>query len=280
MATHMDGRYVTVKSYNDIADIKNSTATDEACGNSINLSARLLLMLKIGVVKHQAVPRGYLDWKQDSLSDFLKLHFNQYQVLNTHHVRLPKAFNAWSINVIGGLQIEFTDNLADHLLLTDDDTKVLIFHHASFLKLQTNSLFPDGLVEETLRTFALLFPQSEYSSQHRARQEKRAWFRSLCSGSKSYIIDQGIVLCGNLRAEDRQIERFTFWRDRLIILKQTYDDATPRTISQWWHDRRNGERWFTFWVAIVVLVLTAMFGFIQCVEGALQVYKAYNPAPN
>jgi hypothetical protein len=37
---------------------------------------------------------------------------------------------------MAGLEIVWTDNLADHLRLTDDDTKVHIFHHASFLEIQ------------------------------------------------------------------------------------------------------------------------------------------------
>jgi hypothetical protein len=78
--------------------------------------------------------------------------------------------------------------------------------------------------------------------------------------------------------EDRQIERFIFWRDRLVILKQAYDDATPKTISQWWHDRRNSVQWYTFWVAVLVFVVTTSLGVIQCIEGALQVYMSYKTA--
>jgi hypothetical protein len=80
-----------------------------------------------------------------------------------------------------------------------------------------------------------------------------------------------------LDAKSRQIEQFRFWRDRLVILKEAFDDATPRTLSQWWYDRRNGVQWYTFWVAVLVLVLTILFGLVQCIEGGLQVYKAYHP---
>jgi hypothetical protein len=34
------------------------------------------------------------------------------------------------------MEIEWADNLADHLRLTDGDKKVAIFHHASFLECQ------------------------------------------------------------------------------------------------------------------------------------------------
>ncbi len=151
----LDGRYVTVRTHDDVLEIvqllregndresivshlrmKYSSAIEDACESSINLVARLLLMLKIGVMKHQVAPRGFIAWERGSLADMVNKRFSEPQVLDTHHVRLPKSFNAWAINVIGGLQIEFTDNLADHLLLVDDDDKVLIFHHASFLECQ------------------------------------------------------------------------------------------------------------------------------------------------
>lgn len=63
-----------------------------------------------------------------------------------------------------------------------------------------------------------------------------------------------------------------------MMLKQAYDETTPRGLPQWWYDRRNGVQWYTFWTAIVVLVLTVFFGLVQSVEGAIQVYKAYHPS--
>ncbi|KAI0383474.1 hypothetical protein F5Y04DRAFT_250313 [Hypomontagnella monticulosa] len=299
MAADIDGTSITVNSHEDIVGIiqgvlendsresiishlknKYPKLADSYYENSVNLAARLLVMLKIGVVKHQVLPRRVISWEQGSLADLLREQFTKPQILDTQHVRLPKSFNAWALNVIGGLRIEFTDNLADHLLLVDDDTKVLIFHHASFLEYQRKSLFPDGFVDETLRTLALFFPQSEFSLRRRSRSTKRTWLQKLCSDATPFCVDTRIALCGNLRAEDRQIERFAFWRDRIIILRQVYDDTTPRTLSQWWHDRRNGERWYTFWIAILVLIITTTLGVIQCVESGLQVYKAYYPTSN
>jgi hypothetical protein len=91
-------------------------------------------------------------------------------------------------------------------------------------------------------------------------------------------LDPEMGRCGDLRSDDRQIEKFCYWRDRLIVLKQVFDAAEPKTLSQWWNDRRKGVQWYTFWVAILVLIFTLFFGFVQCVEGALQVYKAYHPS--
>jgi hypothetical protein len=90
-------------------------------------------------------------------------------------------------------------------------------------------------------------------------------------------LDSKAVKCGRLKAKDRQIENFGYWHDRLVILKQFFDEAEPSTLSQWWCDRRKKVQWYTFWVAALVLALTIFFGLIQCVEGALQVYKAFYP---
>jgi hypothetical protein len=90
-------------------------------------------------------------------------------------------------------------------------------------------------------------------------------------------IDAQLIKCGRLTPDDRQIQRFVYWHERLGILKEIFDDTKPRTISQFWYDRRNGVQWYTFWVAVLVLILTVFFGVIQSIEGALQAYKAYRP---
>jgi hypothetical protein len=82
---------------------------------------------------------------------------------------------------------------------------------------------------------------------------------------------------GRLNNGKRQIQNFKVWRNRLIMLKEAFDEARPKTLRQWWHDRRNGVQWYTFWVAIVILALTIFFGLIQSIEGAMQVYAAFKP---
>lgn len=60
-----------------------------------------------------------------------------------------------------------------------------------------------------------------------------------------------------------------------MILKQYFDESKPRTIKQWWYDDRERVQWF--WVAIVLVGATLVFGFIQCFEGGWQIWKAYHP---
>lgn len=123
-------------------------------------------------------------------------------------------------------------------------------------------MLPESLLNETQRTLSLLFPQTDADIRNWCR--KRPYF------------DSQLMSCGHLKTDDRQIEKFLHWHDRLVVLKQLFDEATPRTLSQWWYDRRNGVQWYTFWVAILVLALTLIFGLIQCITGIMQVYAAFN----
>lgn len=130
-----------------------------------------------------------------------------------------------------------------------------------------SNLYEDDFIDETLRTLALLLPQSDKGI--------KKWFLNKKS---KLCLDPTARECGNLSAEQRQINSFKYWRLRLSILKSVFDESEPKSLTQWWNDRRRGERWFTFWIAASVVLLTVFFGMIQSIEGALQVYKAYHPS--
>jgi hypothetical protein len=102
-----------------------------------------------------------------------------------------------------------------------------------------SKLFPPGLAEETLNTLALLFPSSD--------KKVEQWFQNVQkSRTETTKLDTEVIKCGHLRAEKMQIENFKFWHDRLIILKQVFDQSRPSTLAQWWFDRRNGVQWYVF----------------------------------
>ncbi|KAF2472351.1 uncharacterized protein BDR25DRAFT_341803 [Lindgomyces ingoldianus] len=236
---------------------------DEMLEGSIRLAARLLVMLDIGPFPKAFSGRPFLVWDEKSLKDCAQGYFNASSLRDHGDLKLEPLFTARNLCRIGGIEIAWTDNLADHLHFIEGDRKVRIFHHASFLKWQQSQILPKGLAEETLNTLALLFPQSEV--------ETEKWFESMVrSNSDSIHLDRQLVRCGQLRTERRQFADFNFWHDRLVILKQVFDKSRPATMSQWWHDRRNGVQWYTFWVAILVLFLTIFFGLIQSIEGAMQ----------
>lgn len=287
-ALHDQGRHVSVRTHQDILWIvpglnqnhqRDSVMTklrdevwpgdlwtEDQIEGSIDLVARLLTMTDIGQLPFGFSGRKSLEWTDQGLKDFLASHFMEPHALGHDGIKLEKTFNARTLFKIAGIEILWTNNLADHLRLMDDDRKVAVFHYASFLEYNRGNctLLPSGLAEETLKTIALLFPQSDPAI--------RKW---LSKSPQTINLDQRIFQCGRLKTDDRQIEKFQFWHDRLVMLKQVYDDARPGNLSQLWNDRRNGVQWYTFWVAIVVFLLTFLFGLIQCIEGGMQVYVGY-----
>jgi hypothetical protein len=125
------------------------------------------------------------------------------------------------------------------------------------------------LINETIRTLALLLPEHD--------REVKIWFKrqTRLQESRNLTLDPLARECGQLKAKERQIDNFKYWHDRLVILKQVFDESEPTNVQQWWHDRRKKSQWYTFWIAMLVLWLTILFGIIQTVESGLQVYLAY-----
>ncbi|KAI5457844.1 hypothetical protein BGZ63DRAFT_427871 [Mariannaea sp. PMI_226] len=285
-----DGLHVSVNSHRDVANIANDllrgklsrekvklnlqgqSNIDEARFQaSINLTARLLFMMSIGKAPH-VIPGGTdLVWMDNSgpIKDFIAAQFSSTSLMSEEAIRLEKLFTAQNLDRIAGLKITWTDDISDHLRLFNFDTEVAIFHHASFLMIAKDAkIFPTGLAEETLKTLALLLPKMDDGSHK--------WFRKLAVEHRLDLSAHSLL---PLQTRDRQIGKFKFWHDRLVILKQAFDECEPSTWKQWWFDTRKGLYRWPFLVAAAALVLTAFFGLVQSVEGALQVYKAYNPSP-
>ncbi|KAH7083683.1 hypothetical protein FB567DRAFT_89983 [Paraphoma chrysanthemicola] len=286
-ALHEDGIHVQARTHEDIIEVvrllkagcKRSEIRDvlrprfrethnnkeELMDRSINLAANLLLMINFDDVPYSFSGRHQLLWHDGTLPACLQAHFSHPPALGHEGIKFQRVFHAMNLERFAGVQIVPTSNLLDHLRLTHDDTRVHVFHHVSFLRVQSkDSLLPEKLVEETIRTLALLFPSDDPVMK---RHYRMMALESTC--------DDQLLHAGFLVTHDRQVEKFVYWHDRLVVLKQIFDEATPKTISQWWFDRRNGVQWYTFWIAIVVLTLTLSFGLIQSVEGALQVYGTF-----
>ncbi|KAK1753217.1 hypothetical protein QBC47DRAFT_54078 [Echria macrotheca] len=251
----------------------NRDDIDRTIHTTVDLCGSLLLMAQVGVHKFGFSRTTPLSWSgEQTLRQAVEQHFQPQQGLQPDHPRMNKLFTAKNLSLIAGIKIKWTNNIVDHLLLSDDDQSVAIFHHAEFLKYQQclkSSPFPQAFIEETLRTLALLLPQNDSKP-----------CRWLLAQITEHALDPCVARCGSLRAQNRRFEHFSVWHDRLVILQQAFDESSPRGIRQWWNDRRNSVQWYTFWVAILVFLMTLFFGLVQSVEGGLQVYlswKAMNP---
>lgn len=267
----------TFASRADIADklCTTSSATRPALGlspdddrlnASLTLAARIWLSVSIDSLQRFTTPGYFVCWNRyQSLSEAVHKEFSS-KAQTTESVKLPKVFTAANLEKIAGIQVQWTSNLADHLVLKDDDKKVMLFHQASFLELSKQSkrtLLKDDLIEETLRTLGVLIPSNDPRSQGWFEKKQRAL--SLDSKAGSY---------GSLNASARQIDQFHYWRDRLVVLKQAFDDSEPNTLASWWYDDRKKVQWYTFWVAAMVLLLTVVFGLIQSASGVVQAWAA------
>jgi hypothetical protein len=104
-----------------------------------------------------------------------------------------------------------------------------------------------------------------------ADKPARRWLKKEMQKRK---LDPGCGNCIHLKASQRHTRDFAFWRDRILVAKEVFDEHQPKGILQVWRDDRNQVQWWTFWIAIILFALTI----ITCVEGALQVYKAYHPS--
>lgn len=102
---------------------------------SINLAARLYLMMSFGVIPNAFTPARPLYWTTGSAQDFLAEQLGPTRVLGSQAVKFPKLFNGRNIERLGGIRIEWTSDLDQHLRIIHDEEGVAIFHHAAFLRL-------------------------------------------------------------------------------------------------------------------------------------------------
>lgn len=113
--------------------------SDELLSDTIDFVARLVLMVDI---RHErpggrVVNQLPIPWKNGTLPELIDTQLNTTKELSVA-VRLERIFTAPNLELIGDIQIVWTDNLADHLRMSEDDTKVAIYGHVQFLKMNRN----------------------------------------------------------------------------------------------------------------------------------------------
>lgn len=115
--------------------VANAKSDDDTINGTIDLAARVFTMMNVGELPHATTGSSILNWPDGSIRNFLERYFSEPQVLLDEPIKLKKLFNARNLERIGGIQIKWTSNLAEHLCMVDDDEKVAVFHHAAFLRL-------------------------------------------------------------------------------------------------------------------------------------------------
>lgn len=227
----------------------------EAAKDCIDFVGKSLLLLNLS------------SWKADeTLRDFVTRKIASSSIQQDQY-RISQSFNARSFEEKAGINIIWTRDFLSHLDVNSNKSRLALFHHVSVLHLYEQSnlkeIFPDGFLEETVRTLSVMLPIAD--------KKCMKWF---ASKQQKLGLDVAAGDCRHLQATQRNISDFDFWRDRLIIAKDVFDSSQPSGISRIWNDDRNKTQWWTFWIAILVLLLTL----VGVIEGALQVYKAYHPS--
>lgn len=159
-ALHEGGQHIATRTHQDIAEcvrrlrsgeerhvikthLRSNLTTlhaneDEILENAIDLAASVLLMMNFCSYSYGFSGRRWLNWNNgSSLQTLLRDFFRDSCTESRKDItNLEKIFTAHNLTRIAGLEVIWTDNMLDHLRLTDDDQRVHIFHHASFLEVQ------------------------------------------------------------------------------------------------------------------------------------------------
>ncbi|PSN65429.1 hypothetical protein BS50DRAFT_58462 [Corynespora cassiicola Philippines] len=158
-----------------------------------------------------------------------------------------------------GVEIIWTDNLADHLKLHGQrkDRSLTVFRQKSLLinhRLAANPIIPIEVLDEAVRTLDLLFPLGD---------EKTAAFL------KTSGVHLNVAGASSLQQAGARTE-FKYWKDEILQLNRILE-GPPETIGQTLRDTRNFGEFVTIWVAIFgVFILTILFGILSTVYSVKQ----------
>ncbi|KAH9885366.1 hypothetical protein F4778DRAFT_511001 [Xylariomycetidae sp. FL2044] len=197
------------------------------------------------------------------------------------------------------VDIKWTDNLSDHLILLRGETwkSLYVFRHPGFLKASLDTLgaddedmthtplqalklgcLPPGLLKETLMTLDIVFPVVGDNAS-RSILEREVQKHNL----DNYFLDRFYL---DARDHERPADalepsdvrslydKYPYWADRLYELWREADDPTPVTgIERWTEARRNPR--FTYWCAVISILIAILFGMVATGLAAAQVWISW-----
>ncbi|KAK4445627.1 hypothetical protein QBC34DRAFT_332668 [Podospora aff. communis PSN243] len=248
-----------------IANVKPSLASDQTkLSASIELVIRLWLLINVTIrsTPSRNPTEGSLPWLDtQSLTEVLERHMT---VPAASSVSTTETFsdylNVVEMKRIANFQVVWTSDLSGHLTLRDGT--VHIFYQVVALRRLSTSLLgsflPSEFINETLSTLSLLVPQT--------KQECNSWLRAQVD---VYRLDPFIIF--DRQVVERGKRSYPHWQMRLVALSEAFDRKMPTGPIQWWYDRRDMGRWWNYWLVMLGILLTVLFGLIQSVTGILQV---------
>jgi hypothetical protein len=177
-------------------------------------------------------------------------------------LRVEQSFTAAFLVNTCGVRLRWSNNLADHLsfdagVLTVYQHKICLIRHARY----TSPIIPHDVLNEALQTMNLLFPFGDKATRELLIRE----------GKRSFY---GLGL--HLQMPSPDLSDLKFWRKEMMELYALYRDP-PHNWTQLFSDSRDKQQFATFWIAVLVLILTLVsiaFGSVSTVYSV----KQYNLA--
>jgi hypothetical protein len=115
---------------------RSEDVKEKMAEGSVRLVVRLFAMVDIGPTSdNRTQGPAPLPWINDDadLSTILAKHFVRSSI-DSGKTKFSEEFTAFNIRRLAGLEIRWTENLADHLRLIENDRTLCVFHHVTFLK--------------------------------------------------------------------------------------------------------------------------------------------------
>ncbi|KAI8627680.1 hypothetical protein F5Y19DRAFT_440779 [Xylariaceae sp. FL1651] len=163
-----------------------------------------------------------------------------------------------------GFTVAWTDDLRYHLNIDWENHKITVYEHLIYL---SNYLFypaaspiPTNIVEEAIDTINLLFPSDEKGTRKFLRARQRNFDR--------------FGYCG--RERRLHLSKYHHWRAKLKLLKEVMEGQAKGINQLMLHkERRNFLDWATFWVAVIVALLTIITSLAFGVVGIVYAVRSY-----
>ena len=244
-------------------------SSQDAILRSVDLAVRLWMTLNL---RARDLPVGpwesdvtTVEWeRKQSLHNLVAATFPKcgkglsLPAFDQNHI--DPAFNIMTLRKICRVKVQWTHNLKDHLRFDHSTWTVYIFPHKVCLlnHFEWCNVYPKDFLLETMRTLDLLFPYGDSSTETWLEENNQPFHRT----STSYM---------QSRASD--LAEFRYWRQRLMELYHVFRQP-PTTVYRLWHDRRNPMQWYTFWLAVLIAVLSIVFGSLGTYIGFRQIQLA------
>jgi hypothetical protein len=262
----------------------------------------ILLWLRVDVTRERQPGQGpCVKQVWDNAASLATVIYRQFpeRPVPNYTSRKPnwtRYLRAYSLTNCQYFRVCWTNRLEDHLFLDpyQEPPELWIFHWATFLEDFSNpdnpdfKLFPEGLLQETSDTLALLIPYLDSRSSSWFKKETNTRIND--QGTLPKIADQSRTNAQlgkkllDQRASQQPIpvgvnlvSHYKYWGERLDIIQTAYDEAEPVSFFQWRKDDRRNVKSYEKWLTFLGVAFALGLGFINLVLSILQVYGTLKP---